>query len=563
VNITSGTSIFNSWGVRERNAFYSSSTWYYRNEYYTYPAQPFYDRNVSTIFVQDEEPTDYLTYDEESLGTSNVEMSVSLLSGWEYNKTDTWSTRTMSYVLQIVDGGANGTATFKFKRVPYLVETNYYTDSSYTSMYSEALYILKNSTQVHFLNGQPPKEHDALWAETRRKDPAVSNEFVTLMLADDRTLQYFEWIQPLEYEKVEYDLSIPCKQVTWFNGDIILLGLDMKLYRYLPASGMSEIYSTSFNTWDDVMLVTHPDQTYCYLIGGSSQVILDATFTPTVVSETWSGLEQGLGYTNFDVNGKIWVGNVRRSEADLSVEYTHPVPALCNYTYLGSSDGTCYALDGTEYSNVPTAFGTNLYTANLRWRYPQWVMVPYNANDFEAMSEQETWWGYDVIAEEFVEYDGTNAIAIPDTNVETGYASVEITDGVQINFDDDSGVRQMTADDFIYFTVAQGYIKDALSEVNIKLLLSQYNYTQESIDITVSGTTYDIPEQGESDFKHMNTTIVIGHWDNDTDVPASFTTSDTTPASGTVYISSTGDLIFNAADVGRVFYMDYFVAYEV
>jgi hypothetical protein len=190
-------------------------------------------------------------------------------------------------------------------------------------------------------------------------------------------------------------------------------------------------------------------------------------------------------------------------------------------------------------------------------------MVPYNANDFEAMSEQDIWWGYDVVSEEFVEYDGTNAITIPETNIETGYASVEIMDGVQINFDDDSGVRQMTADDFIYFTVAQGYIKDALSEVNIKLLLSQYNYTQESIDITVSGTTYDIPEQGETNFKHMNTTIVMGHWDNDEDVPATFTTSDTTPASGTVYINSAGDLIFNATDVGRVFYMDYFVAYEV
>lgn len=565
VNITSGTNIFNGWGVRERDRYkdYYGNWDQARNEYYTYPAQPFYDRNVSTIFVQNEEPTDYLTYDEESLGSSNVDMNVSLLNGWKYNKTDAWSTRTVSYVLQIVDGGANGAASFKFKRTPYIVGTNYYTNSSYTSMYSEALYILKNSTQVHFLNGQLPKEYDALWAETRRKDPDVSNEFVTLMLPEDRKLQYFEWIQPLEYEKVEYDLTIPCKQVTWFNGEIILLGLDMKLYRYLPASGMSEIYSTSFNTWDDVMLVTHPDQEYCYLIGGTSQIIMDDEFNVSVVTETWSGLENGLGYTTFDVNGKIWVGNVRRSEVDLSVEYTHTVPALCNYTYLGASDGTCYALDGSEYANTPSEFATDLYTPNLRWRFPQTVLTPYNANDFEVMTNQDVWYGYNQITEEFEEFDGSNAITIPETDVLSGYASVEIMDGVQINFDDDNGVRSMTTGDIIYFTVAQGYIKDALSEINIKLLLSKYNYVQKNIDITISGTTYNIPEQGEDTFKHMNTAIVMGYWDNDTDVPASFTTSDTTPASGTVYISSTGNLKFNATDTGRVFCMDYFIAYEV
>lgn len=565
VSITSGTSVFNSWGVRERNAYKPSDTWYYRNDYYTFPVEQFQDRNVSTIFLQKTEPTNLLSYSVDLLGDSSTEFSVSLLNGWTFNKTDTWSGRTMSYLLKVIDGGVNGEASFIFRRIPYIQGNSYYANSSWGSFYSEALYGLLNrsTNKAHWLGGQPTNEYTALWAETRRKDPTVKDLYVTLMLPEDRKLHYFEWIQPVEYERIEYDLPIPCKQVTWFNGEIILLSLDMKLYRYLPASGMTEIYDTSFNSWDDVMLVTHPDQTYCYLIGGTSQVILDSDLVASVVTETWSGLEKGLGYTTFDVNGKIWVGNVRRSEVDLSVEYTHDVPALCNYTYLASSNGNCYSLEGELYENTPATFASDVYVANLRWRYPQTVLVPYNHNDFVAMTEQNIWWGYDSATEEFVEYNGTNAIPIPDTDPVSGLASVVIKDGVQINFKDEGGARTLVADEYIYFTVAQGFIRDALSNVTVKLLLERYNYIQKYIDVLIAGTTLDIPERGATGFRHMNTTIIQGYWDNDVDMRASFTTSDTTPNSGQVYINSNGSLIFNALDVGRVFYMDYFVAYEV
>ena len=564
LNITSGNVLFNSWGVRERDRYLDSyGNWdQARNEYYHFPTQDFYDRNVGSIFIQNEEPTDLLTFDEELMGDSNMDINISLLSGWEYNKTDLWSSRILHYVLKITNDGANGTAKFVFKKKPYITNTVKYTNSSWNSFYSEALHGLINQStgKVHWLNGQLPKEHDALWAETRRKDPDVSNKYVTLMLPDDRTLQYFEWIQPLEYEKVEYTLSIPCKQATWFNGTIILLGLDMKLYRYLPESGLNELYSTSFNAWDDVMLVTHPDQDYCYLLGGTSQVIINSSFTVSVVSETWSGLEQGLGYTTFDVNGKIWVGNVRRSEVDLSVEYTHSVPALCNYTYLGASDGTCYALDGSEYANTSSEFATDLYTSDLRWRFPQAVLTPYNANDFESMTNQDIWYGYNLITEEFEEYDGSNAILIPATDLSSGYASVEIVDGVQLNFNDDNGVRSMITDDIVYFTVAQGYVKDDLTQLQLKLLLSSKNYTYHSVNMTIVSTEYDITESGGTDFLDMNTTIIIGYWDNDVDFPITFTTSDTTLESDYVYVNTDGSMIFNATDVGRIVTIEYYVA---
>jgi len=558
---------------------------YYYNNFYV-PAEEIYQKSVSSIFNTKTVPLtsdDFLTYQTEELGDSLATFTVQLLSGWAYNDT-TYSCRAVHYLLKITKGGGLNTAQFVWTKVPYSVGTSYYKPDK-TSFYSEALpYYQYSSTTIRAYAYSIQQgsffylASDGIWCESRRKDPTQKDYYIFLVVrSNKRSIEVFETPWEFEPEKIfSYTADFDVKQATWFNGRIILLeDSDPYTLHVLDLdSTITQIAETSIPQGSTVMLVSHPDQDVCYLLGETEQWILQTDLTTETTTFDLTGLIS-WDHIQFDIDGYVWFDGSKRDK-NLLTEVLNVPNARCNYTYIAVDNGddtySAYHLDGTtEIRNIAEEAKSQLFWSGVAYRYPQKILYPYNATDLQLFTDNgdltsPNWYGWD--GSQWVAYDGNNPRTVDST-------TIELEDGVQLTFDFSQG--DFVQDEYFYFTVAEGIIKDALSELEIKKVYDLRFWEYHYIDITVAtptvvdngdGTyTYTIPEAANANFWELDTFLMQATFDdpeqNGSGVDAEIITSGT-PTSGQVLIDSdAGTVTFAEADIGRTFQMHYYVIIDI
>ena len=577
------------------NIFNASCLYFYKYRYYhgdedywfAYysAAEEFYQKNVSSIFNTTTLPTssaELLTYNTEELGQSPASFTVELLSGWTYNDT-TYSCRAVHYILKITKGGGLNTAQFVWTKLPYSVSTSYCKPNK-TSYYSESLPFYQDNSTIIKPYAYTPEgvlfrpQSDGIWCESRRKDPTQKDYYIFLVVrSNKRTIEVFETPWEFEPEKIfSYTADFDVKQATWFNGRIILLeDSDPYTLHVLDLdSTITQIAETSIPQGSTVILVSHPDQDVCYLLGENEQWILQTDLTTETTTFDLTGLIS-WDHIQFDIDGYVWFDGSKRDK-NLLTEVLNVPNARCNYTYIAVDNGddtySAYHLDGTtEIRNIAEEAKSQLFWSGVAYRYPQKILYPYNATDLQLFTDNgdltsPNWYGWD--GSQWVPYDGNNPRTIDST-------TIELEDGVQLTFDFSQG--DFVQDEYFYFTVAEGIIKDALSELEIKKVYDLRFWEYHYIDITVAtptvvdngdGTyTYTIPEAANANFWELDTFLMQATFDdpeqNGSGVDAEIITSGT-PTSGQVLIDSdAGTVTFAEADIGRTFQMHYYVIIDI
>lgn len=569
------------------------STSYYHYYASYFPAEEIYDKTVSSVFNTTTMPSttdEFLTFSAEELGQSLAKVSVQLLGGWAYNQNE-HSSRAVHYVLKITKSGGLNEAEFVWTKLPINITPAYYKPNK-TSIYSESIPMYFNdSSTIRCYNLIDPGSYtrstlffidsSAIWAESRRRVPSVKDVYVYLALRPDkRTVVAFETPYEFEPEKIfETTLSFDAKQVTWFNNKIIVLeDKDPYAIHILDLDGtVTKVADTTIPQGSNVLLVAHPDQDVCYLFSENEQWILYSDLTHETTTFDLTGLIS-FNHLQFDIDGYVWFDGSKRDK-QLLTEVLNVPNARCNYTYIAvdNGDGTysAYHLDGTTpIYNLPTEAMSVLFWSGVAYRYPQKVVVPYNATDLQLLSQNGDllnpyWYGWD--GTQWVHYDGSNARLIDST-------TIELEDGVQLTFDFSNG--GFAQDEYIYFTVAEGIIKDALSEVEIKRVFDlrfwEYHYIDISLSLSNSdiidngdGTySYYIPEASNTTFWELDTFLAKATFDdpeqNGSGMGAEIVTDSGDLASGKVLVdTATGKLTFVQDDIGRTFQMHYYVIVDV
>ena len=573
--------------------YIDSSGHHYYNYYSAYAfAEEYFNKSVSSIFNTKTLPTDSMTlldYDETQLGESLAKFSVQLLSGWTYNNTK-HSCRALHYIIKITQGGGLNTAQFVWTKLPYSVSTTYYKPDK-PSYYSEALpFYQYDATTIKVYDQVITSEgigshstlalpiSEGIWCESRRKDPTQKDYYIFLVVrSNKRTIEVFETPWEFEPEKIfSYTADFDIKQATWFNGRIILLeDSDPYTLHVLDLDGtITQIAETSIPQGSTVILVSHPDQDVCYLLGENEQWILQTDLTTETTTFDLTGLIS-WDHIQFDIDGYVWFDGSKRDK-NLLTEVLNVPNARCNYTYIAVDNGddtySAYHLDGTtEIRNIAEEAKSQLFWTGVAYRYPQKILYPYNATDLQLFTDNGDltaphWYGWD--GSQWVDYDGNNPRTIDST-------TIELEDGVQLTFDFSQG--DFVQDEYFYFTVAEGIIKDALSELEIKKVYDLRFWEYHYIDITVAtptvvdngdGTyTYTIPEAANANFWELDTFLMQATFDdpeqNGSGVDAEIITSGT-PTQGQVLIDSdAGTVTFAEADIGRTFQMHYYVVIDI
>lgn len=505
---------------------------------------------------------------------SNSIVSVQLLNGWEYSSEEN-SQKAIHYIMKIETSGNNASAKLIFKKFPYMLNNPLYLQTSGKSMYSEfvRIYLLNTNTiKQDFFISEPAYDINngfsfspgfrnnskpvGIWCESRRKDIDNSEtNAVTMLLSDATHLTTYNHFVVWPPETLHtFTFAQNIKQCTYFYGKYIVLGEDMKVYYLMPEGTLQLIIDTEIDNSESVFLVSHPDQDYCYLLGGSKQIIMDRDLNYVVVDSAWSGISEGLRFTNFDSRGRVWVGAQCRAKATLEIVRTIAEGGICNFTYFAGSLGNCYNLDGELLNNVPITFNSYVLLSNLIWKYPQAVEVPFSEEDFYRIHNRNVWYGRNVATGALEIYDNTNAIPITDDGV--GNECVELSDGVKVVIDDAGGTLQLHANDYIYFTVAQGMIKDELNKVELMVHDDIRNFFRSTDEWTISSANHNVKEYDDADFIYLDTTVFDCAINN---VPAAIITSGS-PTKGQVLIVSTGTLTFHTSDIGLIAKIEYYVA---
>jgi len=544
--------------------------------------------SVSSMFKQTEEMSytstnttpllDYVSAKWAVESTSAI--SVQLLSGWTYyNEVN--SQHALHYVVKAVVGGNNDSAKLIFKCFPYVNSgVPSYLQVSGVSMYSEFIRAYKSSQNIifdlipsnfsygfsagsyaqYYFGGHAlydkPTSYVSLWTDSRRKDIDNSEtDAITMLLKDATHLGVYHHFLPWVPETIaEFTFEQNFKQCTYFYGKYILLGEDMKVYHLMDNGTLVQILDSGIDPSETVMLVSHPDQDLCYLLGGSKQFIIDRDLDYTMVESAWSGLAEGLRYTNFDCRGRVWVGKQCRSKTTLEEIHSIAAGGICNFTYFAGSDSVCYDLDGNALSNIPATFISYVHYSNLIWKYPQAVEVPWGEEDFKRQSNRDVWYGRNTSTGELEPYDETNAIPIELDEADN--ESCLLSDGVRFVVCDSSGGNILHESDVFYFSVATGIIKDVLSKVEIRFCLDSLDYIKSTNEFTISSATHNVPEFDDDDFIQISNTVFDCTINS---LPATIITSGS-PTQGQVHVNTNGTLTFNTADIGVIANIEYYVA---
>ena len=384
------------------------------------------------------------------------------------------------------------------------------------------------------------------------------------------------------------------KQVTWFNDRIIVLE-DSDPYRIHVLdldTTTTQIAETSIAQGSEVLLVTHPDQDVCYLFSEDEQWIIYNDLSHETTTFDLTGLVSFI-YLQFDIEGNVWFAGSKRDK-QLLTELINVPNARCNYTYIAvdNGDGTysAFHLDGTTpIHNLPVEYLGPLFRSDIAYKYPQKVLAPYNATDLQLLTQNGDltsphWYGWD--GSNWVDFDGQNSRLIDST-------SIEIEDGVELNFDFTEG--GFVENEYFYFTVVEGIVKDSLSEVEVKRVFDLRFWEYHYIDITLTlsnlidngdGTySYYVPEYNNANFWELDTFLLKATFDdpeqNGSGIEAEIITEGT-PSSGQVLIemkvipstqyelfdgyatayTGTGKLTFAQEDIGRTFQMHYYVVID-
>lgn len=598
------------WAVRLAND--------YRYRYYAFYsfAEEIYQKSISSIFNTKSLPTNsegLLDFEETELGESLAGMSVQLLGGWTYNE-EKHSCRTLHYLIKIVNGGDLNNAQFVWTKLPYSVSTTYYKPDA-QSYYSESLPFYQSGTTTikpyatyrdyyrwnNYVFFTPLSE--GIWAESRRKDPTIKDVYIFLVVRPDkRGIEVFETPFEFEPEKIfSYTSDFDIKQATWFNGRIILLeDSDPYALHVLDLDGtVTQIAQTSISQGSTVMLVSHPDQDVCYLFGESEQWIIKSDLTTETTTFDFTDLIS-WDHIQFDIDGYVWFDGSKRDK-NLLTEVLNVPNARCNYTYIAVDNGdetySAYHLDGvTEIRNIAEEAKSQLFWTGVAYRYPQKVLYPYNATDLQLFTENgdltsPNWYGWN--GTQWVPYDGNNPRTIDST-------TIDIEDGVRLSFDFSSG--GFVQDEYLYFTVTEGLIKDGLSEIEVKKVYDLRFWEYHYIDITLTlenlidngdGTySYYVPEYDNANFWELDTFLLEATFDDPEQVGAGVDAeiiTGGTPTSGQVLVETkteenkyfefdcipsedrtyqypsktgTGKLTFAQEDIGRTFQMHYYVVID-
>ena len=551
----------------------------------------FFQKCVGSIFKQTELPvitysdtlSPLLGYDASKWAIlSTTELFVQLLNGWEFSQQK-HSAHMMHYIVKVQTGGTNSEAKLIFRMFPVVKPyslsswqtsgSSAYSEFSYLRIYNGVLYssdsnslsdeqaLDAHSWGYKFSGFSSLGRETAIWADARRRLIDTSDtDAICMVLKDATHLVTYSFAYPfLPATLHEFEFSQNFKQCTYFYGKYILLGEDMLVYYLMPDGTLSVVTDTEIDPSEMVLLVSHPDQDILYVLGGSKQIIIDRDFNKVVVESAWSGLAEGLKYTNFDCDGNVWVGAQRRNKTTLAVMNEIPSGGICNFTYFAGSDSVAYDLDGNVLNNVPVQFISSPQQSNIIWKYPQAVTVPYCKEDFARLSNAETWYGRSTADGTIQEYNGTNAIPISQDPVTGKYVAL-LSDGVQIVFDDAGGEKTLHQNDYIYFTVARGVVKDALNKAEIRVHMDMLDYYKCVTEFTISSAINYIPEKNHYDFWDMSTTVFDCRYVTESgNIPLTIITTGS-PTIGQALIASNGAITFNIADVGRIVEIEYYVA---
>jgi lipocalin len=500
------------------------------------------------------------------------------LSGFNYNSGEDWSTQTKIYIMKITTTGVNGTGEFILRSFPLIENNDDYLTASGQSLYSESLPVYINTSGNICFHGSNIStlcncsDITALWAESRRKDPDVYDDFISLVLDDANTLELYDYYYPFQPTKEKtIILTNNTQQCTWITDYIYVLEDGLELAK-ITKSTEARVSITSTITTEDKVLVAHPDQDYVYLIGETEQQVIDV-LDDSVTTTT----HDFSGYTDlmplFDKDGNLWFSGDKYAKANMSSLYSHSVDAFCNYNFLIDSNNEYYDLDGNTLNpDVLTAtidIATYSEVTGAIKRYPQTYLFPYNQTDITQMYNQDIW--FDSTG---TEYDGsTNAYQIPASG------EVTIEDGIKVIVDDNDGYDQVVEGDYFYFVVSgKGIVVDDWTDADLKLSFAPWDYEEYTKSIVVVDTEYNIEEKPDPDFVDLNYHVISGTWDDGTEIV--FTTSS--PGIGEVQLKvddwcygvcpyrtmyaynsnyGTGEVVFNVEDIGRTATITYNVGY--
>lgn len=188
--------------------------------------------NATRVFNQQIYPTTFFSFTntEAAVGISDATMTLDL-SGYNYNAGEDWTTQTKIYVLKITETGTNGTGKFVLKHYPLIENNNdYLSVTGAKSLFSESVPLYINSSNRICFHGTSIELVNytnmvALWAESRRRDPAVKDDYISLILKDANTLQVYDYYFPfLPAKEKEITLADYTTHATWVNGDIYTIG---------------------------------------------------------------------------------------------------------------------------------------------------------------------------------------------------------------------------------------------------------------------------------------------------------------------------------------------------
>ncbi|MHA1329502.1 MAG: hypothetical protein ACTSR2_00360 [Candidatus Hodarchaeales archaeon] len=572
-----------------------------------FPSEEINEKSVSSVFNTTTIPIttkEFLSYNTEEIGQSLAKISINLLSGWTYNENK-YSSRALHYLIKITQSGGLGEAKFVWTKLPISIretppepDSNWWGHENYalvdaTSLYSEAIPIYfqdANTIRCYtttFEFNDPIERYkptplfyldsNAIWAESRRRNPETKDVYVFLALRPDKkTIVAFESYFEFEPEKIlEVEMPFDVKQVTWFNDRIIVLE-DSDPYRIHVLdldTTTTQIAETSIAQGSEVLLVAHPDQDVCYLFGEDEQWIIYDDLSHETTTFDLTGLVS-FTYLQFDIDGNVWFGGSKRDK-QLLTELVNVPNARCNYTYIAvdNGDGTysAFHLDGTTpIYNLPEEYLGPLFWSNIAYKYPQKVLTPYNATDLQLLTQNGDltsphWYGWD--GSSWVDFDEQNSRLIDST-------SIEIEDGVELNFDFTEG--GFVENEYFYFTVVEGIVKDSLSEVEVKRVFDLRFWEYHYIDIALvlsnlidngDGTySYYVPESANANFWELDTFLAKATFDDPEQVGAGVDAeliTGGTPTSGQVHVeTSTGKLTFAQEDIGRTFQMHYYVVID-
>ena len=181
--------------------------------------------NASRVFNQKVYPSNFFSFTNtvDYVGLSDATMTLDL-SGYNYNSSEDWSTQTKIYILKITTTGINGTGEFVIRSFPLIENNDDYLTASGQSLYSESLPVYINTSDNICFHGSNTgslcdyTNVTGLWAESRRKDPSVYDDFVCLLLEDANTLNIYDFHSPfLPTKKKTITLANNTQQCTWIT----------------------------------------------------------------------------------------------------------------------------------------------------------------------------------------------------------------------------------------------------------------------------------------------------------------------------------------------------------